>query len=254
MRDHCLSHVRRDALHGMKLAMVIALLPSTLALSVPPAVSQSGQSAPATAMSQRLELRTQLLDMLPLADDPPAFVRDGLSEAVQRIEELEHAPETEAFHGVGLSGTWTLMALTEPTHASQLEAFEMRTADVEVLDVEQCVKGDGMTATVDFRLTAGDDDGLRGRYEVDSTLEVGPFGRLDMRTTARRLNLPRAPVGMDVPQLMRVLHARLGPEFRAEDGVRLGLQTMYLDEQMRITRCTTSKLRGECTVHVRKSP
>ena len=41
---------------------------------------------------------------------------------------------------------------------------------------------------------------------------------------------------------------------RRHEGVRLGLQTTYLDEQLRITRCTTRELAGSCAVHLRASP
>ena len=40
---------------------------------------------------------------------------------------------------------------------------------------------------------------------------------------------------------------RANPEFHADDGVRIGMQTMYMDEALRITRCTTRTLAGPVT-------
>ena len=55
-----------------------------------------------------------------------------------------------------------------------------------------------------------------------------------------------------MPGLLHELHAELSCDFRAEDGVRLGLQTTYLDEVLRVTRCTTRDLAGAVSVHVRE--
>ena len=41
-------------------------------------------------------------------------------------------------------------------------------------------------------------------------------------------------------------------DFLSEEGVRLGLQLTYLDETIRITRCTTRALAASCAVHVRE--
>ena len=76
---------------------------------------------------------------------------------------------------------------------------------------------------------------------------------LDLRSGDRRLVLPRAPATLAVPALMESLHLQLSPDFRVGDGVRMGLQTTYLDEGIRITRCTHGKLHGECMVHVREA-
>ena len=36
-----------------------------------------------------------------------------------------------------------------------------------------------------------------------------------------------------------------------DEGMRVSLQTMYLDERVHISRCTTRGLAGLCAVHVR---
>ena len=50
---------------------------------------------------------------------------------------------------------------------------------------------------------------------------------------------------------MSLLHAQLSPEFRATEGVRISMQTTYLDEGLRVTRCLTRSLAGCGTVHKR---
>ena len=42
-------------------------------------------------------------------------------------------------------------------------------------------------------------------------------------------------------------------DFLSDEGVRLGLQVTYLDETLRITRCTTRALATSCAVHLRVS-
>lgn len=53
--------------------------------------------------------------------------------------------------------------------------------------------------------------------------------------------------------MMEALHAGLSHDFLGDEGVRLGLQTTYVDELLRITRCTTRSLADSCAVHVRAS-
>ena len=43
-------------------------------------------------------------------------------------------------------------------------------------------------------------------------------------------------------QLMMALHAQLPYDFLGDAGVKLSMQTTYLDETLRITRCTTRSL------------
>jgi len=225
---------------------------SNLVSSVPLQPQQPAAPPPAVPLAERREMRAELMRLLPAEGEAPAFARDELEQAIEQLEQLEQRPETADFNRLGVTGAWTLRALTEPAHDSAITAFEMRTADLTVHGIEQRVEGGGTTVVaVDFEL-AEDVGELRGRLEVDGTLALTPMAdSLDLRSAARRLRLPRVPKSVPVEDLMRVLHARLSPEFRAEDGVRIGLQTTYMDDQMRITRCTTGKLRGECMVHVR---
>ena len=60
--------------------------------------------------------------------------------------------------------------------------------------------------------------------------------------------LPRAPL----EDVIGALHAKLSAEFRTDEGMRVSLQTMYLDERVHISRCTTRGLAGLCAVHVRR--
>jgi hypothetical protein len=201
--------------------------------------------------SERLDLRSAVLSRLP-SSGSPVFVRDELQSAVEDLEKLEYVPQTAEFLRLGITGTWAVRALTEPTHESALVAFEMRTAELDLLHVEQTIAGNGQTLSMaEFELPNED---LRGKLEYSGMVTLTPMvDSVDLRSQPPRLRLPRAPASMDVPKLMQVLHARLSPEFRTEDGVRLGLQTTYMDEELRITRCTTGALRGECIVHVRSS-
>jgi len=210
-------------------------------------------STPVIDTPPRLALRTAVTSLLPTAG-APVFVRDELLAAVEALEELEYSPSTTEFHQAGVTGEWCVAALTEPEHPSALDAFQARVADVNLLGVRQRVSSVGsMELQAEFQLRDGDGD-ISGRLEVDGALSLTPMvDSFDLRTSDRRLSLPRMPTTMEVPSLMQLLHARLPAEFRAEEGVRLGMQTTYMDEVLRISRCTTGKLRGECAIAVRIS-
>ena len=211
---------------------------------------------PVFTPAERLTRREEVLRWLPADRAGPILERDELASAIEQLELLEYRPETAAFHQLGVTGVWTLRTLSEPEHANEEEAVRMRETELALLNVEQRIEFDGAAVmAVDFELRSdGDDDAIRGRLEVDCTLALTPMAdSLDLRTAARRLRLPRLPSSMGIEDLMRALHSRLSPEFRAEEGVRIGLQTTYMDEDLRITRCTTGKLRGECMVHRRRA-
>lgn len=211
---------------------------------------------PVFTPAERLTRREEVLRWLPADRAGLVLERDELASAIEQLELLEYRPETAAFHQLGVTGVWTLRALSEPEHANEEEAVRMRETELALLNVEQRIEFDGgAVMAVDFELRSdGDDDAIRGRLEVDCTLALTPMAdSLDLRTVARRLRLPRLPSSVGIEDLMRALHSRLSPEFRAEEGVRIGLQTTYMDEDLRITRCTTGKLRGECMVHRRRA-
>mmetsp|Transcript_42753 Transcript_42753/g.112492 ORF Transcript_42753/g.112492 Transcript_42753/m.112492 type:complete len:243 (+) Transcript_42753:17-745(+) len=236
---------------------MLFLGPALLALSTPsssfvgaPAQPSALTPPPPVTTAERLALRQSLTQLLPAEGEAPAFVRDDLLDAIEKLEAIEYVPQTPEFTLLGATGDWSLRALTEPEHASAVEAFQMRTAEIDLLGVEQCIGGDGTsTMSADFVL---DDGALKGRLELDGTFSLTRMAdSLDLRSGGRRLKLPRAPASMSVDELMQALHARLSAEFRADDDVRVGMQTMYMDEVLRVTRCMTGKLRGECMVHVR---
>ncbi len=197
---------------------------------------------------QRSLLRASLLQLLPAHGAAPAHISDELAELVQQLEELEYTPATAAFHSLGVAGGWDLRAMSSPP--GEAGAVQLRGA-------EQAITPEGtLTSWASFVLEEGEPQGdaLRGVLEVSSTLSLTPRAdSLDLRTSGRSLRVPRAPAALGVPALLEQLHAQLSPDYRADDGVRLGLQTTYLDEEVRITRCTTGKAHGECTVHVRQS-
>ena len=212
-------------------------------------------SAPKTPLqpATRLALRDRVINSLPPARTAPLFVHGNLHAAIEELEGLEFVPATAEYLRAGTSGSWHICAFSEPEHRSSIEAFEMRIAGVEVLHVEQMVADDGATCTSASFRVGQEGSMLEGRYEVDGTLSLTPMSdSLDMRTSSeRRLRLPALPEGMEVPEMMQALHARLCTEFRAEDGVRVGQQTTYLDDRLRVTRCTTRELRGAITVYRR---
>ena len=238
------------------LLAVLSVLGALVTPPTPPASRLEGSAATTSLQpaASRVALRDRVISSLPTAGAAPLFLDGELRAAVEELEGLEFVPATAEFLRAGTTGSWHVCAFSEPEHRSSIEAFEMRVAGVDVVRVEQVVAADGSTRTsASFRVD-GDGSTLDGLYEVEGTLSLTPMiDSLDMRTSAeRRLRLPALPASMDVPQMMQTLHARLCTEFRAEDGVRVGQQTTYLDDRLRITRCTTRELRGACTVYLRR--
>ena len=215
-----------------RLLLLAATLASAGALLVPPAVALVRQEV-------ALEIRRRL----PPAGTP-VVMDDEFRGLIESLEELEATPATAEFLSLGVQGRWALRAMSAPPSAAD------GAASVTLLDVEQCVAAGGaVESAARFRLR---DEELSGVLTVSSALSLTPRAdTLDLRTSGRSLSVPRAPTRLSVPSMMEALHAQLSPDFRADDGVRLGLQTTYLDESIRITRCTTGKAHGECTVHVR---
>jgi len=210
---------------------------------------------PGSSLNQRLLLCKELCALLGPAgpSTPPRLMHGEILEAVEALEALEFCPETADFHSIGIRGDWDLRALTEPPHPDAIAAFETRVAGVDLRAVTQSISSDGkVLSAVDFEL---EEDGIRGRLEVEAMMSLTPAADiLDLRTGGRKLSMPRMPKSMEVPEMLKALHGRLSTDFRADDGVRLGMQTTYLDETLRITRCTTGRLHGECAVHLRRPP
>ena len=160
----------------------------------------------------------------------------GTSEA--EIETIVARSESQSDLGVDVPGTTETKAPEAPPSSEDADG-----------DFADDFSPDGvLLLSAEFML--GEE--VSGRYEIDATFSRGVnVDCLDLRASARRLSLPTLPPGVTVPQLMTMLHARLSPEFRADEGVRVGLQTTYMDDSLRILRCTTGKLRGQCSVLVR---
>ena len=98
--------------------------------------------------------------------------------------------------------------------------------------------------------------GSCGQSQPDYVLVCKPLVSCESQSGVgqrERVTLACGP-GVPLHELMEALMGRLSPEFRAEEGVRLGMQLSYIDEELRVSRCTTRQLAGYCTVHTRRDP
>ena len=179
-------------------------------------------------------------------------------QLVNELELLEAVPASSGFLELGLRGTWSLRGTmpaieTEAKPAADIiRSFYAGIELVELLDVGARFDAEprgALTASCRFRVLADD---LLGKLQVELTAGSDPdrVDTIHVVTNGRKLLLPRAP-SCEVPAMMEALHANLPAEFLGDEGVRLGLQTTYLDETLRITRCTTRSLAGSCSVHLR---
>lgn len=206
---------------------------------------------PATT-TDRLAVRSELLRLLPSGAPRPLAGR--AADLVAELELLEAVPATPSFLALGVSGQWELRAVQASLeHAEAPSASSALPPAVEVLEVRQelDMPTEKARGLVRFRLA---DDALVGSLELDAiaALNAERCDTLNYVTTSRQLSLPRTP-SCGVAALMEALHAGLSHDFLGDEGVRLGLQTTYVDEALRITRCTTRALAGSCAVHVRAS-
>ena len=126
---------------------------------------------------------------------------------------------------------------------------------VQILDVTQELDAESLESrsAVRFRCDAGALEGkLLLTAEVNANAElVGRDDTIQLLTGDRKLELARQPSSCSVVELMAALHSQLPYDFLGDEGVRLSMQTTYLDETLRITRCTTRSLATACAVHVR---
>jgi hypothetical protein len=220
----------------LTLAFVPALMPTPLA------------PTPRT----RQELRVELLDALELGSQTPQashLMVGRVEELVKELELLEAVPATSEFTMLGTAGDWTLRTYSPPEGALPPSASDVK---LSVDEVTQHIDAEGLLgrSAVLFRC-----EGMRGTYSVEHGINANSdmTGREDtvhLVASGRQLSLPRAP-SCGVEQLMIELHAQLPYDFLSDEGVRLSMQTTYLDESLRITRCTTRSLAGACAVHVR---
>ena len=208
--------------------------------------------SPTTA--DRLSLRSELLTLL-RPDGPPHALAGRAAELVEALELLEAVPATPGFLSLGAAGDWTLVATQDaPERNDAPPGADAVPPAVELISAQQTLDFTTERAygKVEFRVV---DDDLCGALELDAICAQDAMrcDTLNFVTTARRLKLPRAP-SCPVPAMLEAVHAQLSHDFLGDEGVRLGLQTTYLDEQLRITRCTTRELAGSCAVHLRASP
>lgn len=219
------------------------------------ALVASGVAAPGSTAIGRVALRNDLLRLLPEPGAPPVTLSGRTEELVRELELLESVPATSLFLNLGLDGAWTLSAL-QPSPDQLASANEPVQAlpEVELLEVGSQFDASSSTcvATAKFRVAADD---LLGSLELDAATSPSTerFDTITYSTKGRKLLIPRAPSSCDVPSMVSALHQQLPMEFLGDEDVRLGFQTTYLDELVRITRCTTRSLAGACAVH-RRAP
>ena len=218
---------------------------------------------PVAPTTQRVSLREELLTLLPAG--PPHSIEGRAEELVRELELLENVPATPDFLLFGLSGAWVLRGANVPTdHASGRDEADdfiddtSASLSASLLDVTQKIDLEALSVSSVARFSSSTDaavtEALQGTLSLDASIRPDPERADTLQfviAPERRLSLPRAPSGAVVSHLMKDLHTQLPAEFLGEDGVRLGMQTTYLDEVVRITRCTTRSLATACTVHVR---
>ena len=121
---------------------------------------------------------------------------------------------------------------------------------VEVCRSTCSIDAEGWVSRAEFAIEGVDE---RGQLESSTALVVTTRAdTVHLRADGLQLELPRrVPDELSVPSMMDGLLPQLSPEFRVDKGARCGLQTTYLDECLRITRCTTRSLAGSCAVHLR---
>ena len=212
-----------------------------LALLLAPLAQCVGISGP--PISDRAALKQSVRRALPERGVAP--VADALCSAVEQLEAEYVVPATPEFLLFGLGGCWSLSAFGEDEPLPGLQ-----------LDVEQRIEGDELRSVATFELQPDSPEGepLCGELQVDaSIISTTRADTIQLRTSSRRLVLPRS--GTDPQQLsalLSVLHRRLSPEFRADEGVKVSLQTTYMDSDLHISRCLTRELAGFCSVHTRR--
>ena len=206
-----------------------------------------------TPIADRLALRAELQTLLP-PGQPPRALAGRAFEIVDTLENLENVPATPGFLTLGIGGAWSLAGSQDAPEREDAATSSAAPPAVALLAVRQTLDFSTERAynVVEFSIDEGIAGELSGALELDAICAQNAerADTLNFVTTERRLKIPRAP-SCEVPAMMEALHAQLSHDFLADEGVRLGLQTTYLDEQLRITRCTTRELAGSCAVHWR---
>ena len=194
--------------------------------------------------------KARLLQQLPREGQSPLEMPFEMIALIEELEAQGVTPATPEFLTLGLNGRWACRALLAPPLEDKPPAppgCELQLGRVERrFDL---TSGSGsLSSYAEFEL-----DAIAGRLVVE--LDVIPSSRADIVaavTSSRSLEMPRMPP-TPIPAAMQLLHSQLSADFLGDEGVRLGLQTTYLDADMHITRCLTRELSGACCVHVRVS-
>ena len=161
-------------------------------------------------------------------------------------------PATSDFHLLGLRGSWSEQLQSARSISPEDAVPELTASQRELVRVDEVVQHfeEGVLRSVAaFHVPS---EAISGSLEVQATVYPTTMSNmLHLLTTGHTLSLTRTPTEVPLPELLEALMGRLSPEFRAEEGVRLGMQTSYIDEELRISRCTTRHLAGFLTVHSR---
>ena len=195
----------------------------------------------------QLAMRSELLAALPRGNLPTSASADVL-RLVEDLERTSQAPSTSDFLLFGLQGEWDLRA----TISSGPEAAEPSapTAPSLLRAAGARVKDSTLWSTAEFEV-----EGMVGTLEVETSLE--PTDRADtlaLKAVDRSLRLPRFPASVTPVALMERLHASLSAEYRIDGEYRLQQVTTYMDDELRVCRCATSRLGAAVSVYSRRGP
>ena len=216
-------------------------------------VSVSGLSTP--SVLDRVGYRNKLLSLLGPSDGVVP-INGELTELVQELERVGGmVPATPAFLALGLQGRWTLRAIGAPdVHEMPHVSFISVGATEQEFDLDASTPSGGMCGQLRSSCEFAVDETaepLAGRLQTEADVYLTTHAdTLHLMLARQAVVLPRLP-REPVESVLGALHAQLSAEFRTDEGMRVSLQTMYLDEALHISRCTTRGLAGLCAIFVR---
>mmetsp|Transcript_21645 Transcript_21645/g.35709 ORF Transcript_21645/g.35709 Transcript_21645/m.35709 type:complete len:233 (+) Transcript_21645:17-715(+) len=221
----------------------IALLATSTASLVAPIVTPVVRDGAA--------LRSELISHLHPGTRTALVPGSLLFSLVEQLEQLGSLPSSSAMLYFALDGHWEQRAWSTPFDAGfdAQTVAQLASTSAEVLSVTQSFVGTDVSTTAEFTVV---EEALHGALSVSSRL--GMTSRPDtcnFFTGAQALSFSCMPKDVQLSALLDALHSQLGAEMRAAENVRLGMQTTYIDDDIRITRCLTRSLAGACTVYVR---
>jgi len=204
--------------------------------------------------------RSELLELLrPSASLAPLPITGRVAELVDELEQAAMVPATPSFLAFGLNGRWQLRALLSPEDLEPAAGLPLAgvglDASEQLFELDPMARAGGLCGRVvssaDFTLREPEAKPLAGSLQSEADVYLTTHANtLHLRAAAHKLELPRMP-SAPVDKLVSALHSQLSAEFRTDEGMRVSLQTMYLDERVHISRCTTRGLTGLCAVYVR---